>query len=169
MVKVNMKIEQLIEQTVVGMGYELVDVERMNDGLMRVLLDNVDHVTPIMITDCEIVSRQLTYLFEVDNIAYERLEVSSPGVDRPLKKLQDFARFAGEMVSVKLKLPMDVGGVGRKNFTGRLQAVNENAQDGEQLAILFEYEGEEQILDFGLTDVDKARLVPVYDFKGKQK
>jgi ribosome maturation factor RimP len=90
-------------------------------------------------------------------------------VDRPLKKLQDFARFAGEMVSVKLKLPMDVGGVGRKNFTGRLQAVNENAQDGEQLAILFEYEGEEQILDFGLTDVDKARLVPVYDFKGKQK
>lgn len=169
MVRVNMNVNQLVEQTVESMGYELVDVERLNDGLMRVLIDNKDHEVAIMITDCEIVSRQLTYLFEVDSIAYERLEVSSPGVDRPLKKLSDYQRFAGEMIQIKLKLPMDFAGVARKSFSGRLQMVNEAAQEGEQLAILFDDQGEEQVLEFGLADVDKARLVPVYNFKGKQK
>lgn len=164
-----MNVNQLVEQTVGSMGYELVDIERLNDGLMRVLIDNRDHEVAIMITDCEIVSRQLTYLFEVDGIAYERLEVSSPGVDRPLKKITDYQRFEGEMVQVKLKLPMDFGGVARKSFSGRLQMVNEVAQVGEQLSILFDVNGEEQILEFGLADVDKARLVPVYNFKGKQK
>ncbi len=164
-----MILEQLVEQTLDGMGYELVDLERAPAGLMRVYIDHKDHVSQIMIDDCEAVSRQLTYLFEVDNISYERLEVSSPGVDRPLKKLLDYQRFAGELVNIKLKLPMDIGGTGRKNFSGRLQTVDENAEDGSQLAILFEHEGEEQILEFGLNDVDKARLVPVYNFKGKQK
>jgi ribosome maturation factor RimP len=162
-----MNLEQLIEQTLDGMGYELVDLERAANGLMRIFIDHKDQVSQIMIDDCEAVSRQLTYLFEVDHINYERLEVSSPGIDRPLKKLADYQRFAGEMANIKLKLPMDIAGSGRKNFTGRLQEVNESAEAQAQLAILFEHEGEEQILEFGLADVDKARLVPVYNFKGK--
>lgn len=164
-----MNVNQLVGQTVEGMGYELVDIERFNDGLMRVLIDNKNHEVAIVIADCEIVSRQLTYLFEVDNIAYERLEVSSPGVDRPLKKISDYQRFVGEIIQIKLKLPINFGDVGRKSFSGRLQSVNEAAQAVEQLSILFEVDGEEQILEFGLADVDKARLVPVYNFKGKQK
>ena len=96
---------------------------------------------------------------------YERLEVSSPGIDRPLKKMADFERFTDSLISLKLKLPVD----GRKNFTGTLQAVNVSAPETEQLSMVFEHEGAEQVLTFGLMDVDKARLVPVYNFKGKQK
>ena len=81
------------------------------------------------------------------------------------EKNVDFVRFAGSEASVKLKLPMN----GRKNFTGVLQAVNESAPETEQLSMVFEHEGAEQVLTFGLMDVDKARLVPVYNFKGKQK
>ncbi|TDR29050.1 ribosome maturation factor RimP [Hydromonas duriensis] len=163
-----MTLEQLITQTLAGLNYELVDFERAANGLMRVFIDHVDYENadkPIMIDDCEMASRQLTYVFEVENINYERLEVSSPGMDRPLKKLLDYARFAGLDANVKLKLPIN----GRKNFTGKLQGVNESADESAQLGLLFEHEGLEQVLEFGLADVDKARLVPVYNFKGKQK
>ena len=160
-----MNLEQLIEQTIAGLGYELVDLERAANGLIRVFMDDAKHERDITVEDCEAASRQLTYVFEVENVNYERLEVSSPGIDRPLKKLSDFVRFAGSEVSVKLKLPMN----GRKNFTGVLQAVNESAPETEQLSMVFEHEGAEQVLAFGLADVDKARLVPVYNFKGKQK
>ena len=160
-----MNLEQLIEQTIAGLGYELVDLERAANGLIRAFMDDAKHERDITVEDCEAASRQLTYVFEVENVNYERLEVSSPGIDRPLKKLSDFVRFAGSEVSVKLKLPMN----GRKNFTGVLQAVNESAPETEQLSMVFEHEGAEQVLTFGLMDVDKARLVPVYNFKGKQK
>lgn len=160
-----MNLEQLIEQTIAGLGYELVDLERAANGLIRVFIDEATHAREITVEDCEAASRQLTYVFEVENVNYERLEVSSPGMDRPLKKLADFVRFAGSLASVKLKLPVD----GRKNFTGTLQAVNESAPETEQLSMVFEHEGAEQVLAFGLMDVDKARLVPVYNFKGKQK
>jgi ribosome maturation factor RimP len=93
-------------------------------------------------------------------------------MDRPLKKLADFERFAGSLVNVRLKLPLHLSAndtAGRKNFTGTLQAVNTDAPEGEQLSMVFEHEGAEQVLAFGLSDVDKARLVPVYNFKGKQK
>ena len=164
-----MNLEQLVEQTIGGLGYELVDLERAANGLIRVFMDDVKHERDITVEDCEAASRQLSYVFEVENVNYERLEVSSPGIDRPLKKLADFVRFAGQPVSVKLKLPVDLGGAGRKNFTGTLQAVNESAPETEQLSMVFEHEGAEQVLTFGLMDVDKARLVPVYNFKGKQK
>ena len=119
-----MNLEQLIEQTIAGLGYELVDLERAANGLIRVFMDDAKHERDITVEDCEAASRQLTYVFEVENVNYERLEVSSPGIDRPLKKLSDFVRFAGSEASVKLKLPMN----GRKNFTGVLHAVNESAQ-----------------------------------------
>ena len=164
-----MNLEQLIEQTIGGLGYELVDLERAADGLIRVFMDDAKHERDITVEDCEAASRQLTYVFEVENVNYERLEVSSPGMDRPLKKMADFARFAGSLADVRLKLPVDLGGSGRKNFKGTLQAVNESAPESEQLSMVFEHEGAEQVLTFGLMDVDKARLVPVYNFKGKQK
>lgn len=164
-----MNLELLIEQTLDGLGYEMVDLERAAEGLLRLYIDHKDHVTQIVIDDCEVVSRQLTYLFEVENVNYERLEVSSPGLDRPLKKLADYQRFEGELANVRLKMPIDLAGAGRKNFTGRLQVVNLEAEESAQLALLFDHEGEEQVLEFGLADVDKARLVPVYNFKGKQK
>ncbi len=167
-----MNLEQLIEQTVVGLEYELVDFERATNGLLRVFIDEPSHSRDITVDDCEVVSRQLTYLFEVENINYERLEVSSPGLDRPLKKMADFERFAESLISVRLKMPVhlnEADTAGRKNFTGTLQAVDLDAPEGEQLSMVFEHEGAEQVLAFGLADVDKARLVPVYNFKGKQK
>ena len=167
-----MNLEQLIEQTVIGLGYELVDFERANNGLLRVFIDEVTHAREVTVEDCDVVSRQLTYLVEVENINYERLEVSSPGMDRPLKKMSDFERFAQNMVSVRLKMPLylnEADTAGRKNFTGTLQDVDLEAPEGEQLSIVFEHEGAEQVLAFGLADVDKARLVPIYNFKGKQK
>ena len=166
--KKTMTLEQLITQTLAGLNYELVDYTRAANGLMSVYIDHIDYENaekPIMIEDCEAASRQLTYVFEVENIGYERLEVSSPGMDRPLKKLTDYQRFAGLEANVKLKLPVGE----RKNFTGTLQAVNETADESSQLGLVFEHEGVEQLLAFGLADVDKARLVPVYNFKGKQK
>ena len=167
-----MNLEQLIEQTAHGLGYELVDFERATNGMLRVYIDEASHAREVTVEDCEALSRQLTYLFEVENINYERLEVSSPGLDRPLKKLADFVRFADSLASVRLKLPLhlsEADTAGRKNFTGTLQAVNLDAPEGEQLSMVFEHEGAEQVLAFGLADVDKARLVPVYNFKGKQK
>ncbi len=77
----------------------------------------------ITIDDCERVSHQLTHLFAVEDVVYERLEVGSPGVDRPLKKARDFVRFAGEEVRVQLFAPLD----GRKRWQGRLLAVTGEA------------------------------------------
>ena len=160
-----MNLEQLIEQTIAGLGYELVDLERAANGLIRVFMDDAKHERDITVEDCEAASRQLTYVFEVENVNYERMEVSSPGIDRPLKKLSDFVRFAGSEASVKLKLPMN----GRKNFTGTIQAVNQSAPETEQLSMVYKQEGAEQVLTFGLVDVNKARLVPVYNLKKKKK
>ncbi len=110
-----MHLADLIETTLSGMGYELVELERAPAGLLRVYIDQPE--TGIAIEDCEKVSRQLTHVFTVENVDYERLEVSSPGLDRPLKKLADYVRFAGEEVRVTLRLPVN----GQKNFTGILR------------------------------------------------
>src|SRR5690606_3878070 len=100
------RLLELIEKTVSGMGYELVDFEQAGRGLLRVFIDNPmgDEGEPEAITvdDCERVSNQLTHVFAVENVDYARLEVSSPGLDRPLKKLADFVRFAGCEAVVKL-------------------------------------------------------------------
>jgi ribosome maturation factor RimP len=113
-----MVVQAFIQECVEGLGYELVDVERAASGLLRVFIDVVpgsghDHVR---IEDCERVSNQLTHLFTVENVEYARLEVSSPGLDRPLNKPADFVRFAGSEASVKLRRPLE----GRRNFEGVL-------------------------------------------------
>lgn len=163
-----MTLEQLITQTLTGLNYELVELVRAPSGLMTVFIDHLDYENndkPIMIEDCEIASRQLLYVFEVESVGYERLEVSSPGMSRPLKKIADFTRFEGLQAEVKFKLPVG----DRKSFTGVLQPVNDAAAENAQLGLIFEQDGAEQLLEFGLSDIDRARLVPVYNFKGVQK
>ncbi|MCQ4384046.1 ribosome maturation factor RimP, partial [Clostridioides difficile] len=95
---------ELIETTVTGLGYELVDLERPGRGMLCIY---IDQPAGISLEDCEKVTRQLQHVLPVENIDYERREVSSPGLDRPLKKLADFERFAGSEVSVTLKKPLD--------------------------------------------------------------
>ena len=89
-------IENLIEQVVTGLGFELVDIEFSPKGrLLRVFIDIERGIT---VDDCATVSNQLQRVFEVENVDYDRLEISSPGLDRPLKKPADFERFAGSEI-----------------------------------------------------------------------
>jgi len=154
-------LADLIETTLNGMGYELVELERAPQGLLRVFIDQPDG---IVIEDCEKVSRQLTHVLTVENVDYDRLEVSSPGLDRPLKKLADYVRFAGTEVRVTLRLPVN----GQKNFVGILQ--QPTGEDGaEKIGLEFEGKDGPALLEFAISDVDRARLVPVIDFKGNQR
>ncbi|CAG9164144.1 ribosome maturation factor RimP [Cupriavidus pampae] len=156
-----MHLADLIETTLNGMGYELVELERAPQGLLRVFIDQPDG---IVIEDCEKVSRQLTHVLTVENVDYDRLEVSSPGLDRPLKKLADYVRFAGTEVRVTLRLPVN----GQKNFVGILQ--QPTGEDGaEKIGLEFEGKDGPALLEFAISDVDRARLVPVIDFKGNQR
>jgi len=144
-----------VEKTVTGLGYELVDIERAQRGLLRVFIDRPEG-EQITIDDCEAVTRQLQYVLEVEGAAYERLEVSSPGLDRPLKKPADYRRFAGHAIELTLKLPLQ----GRKRYRGRLEA-----GEGEGWRVVFDDGKGEHALDFTLDEVREARLVPVVDFR----
>lgn len=168
-----MNWQAAVERTVSGLGYDLVDTERGARGLLRVYIDKVpgDKVPGdelpagvsagefITVEDCERVTRQLQHVLEVEGLAYERLEVSSPGLDRPLKRAADFERFVGEKIALTLKAPFQ----GRKNYQGTLEA---GAESGWR--IVFVDGKTEQALDFALEEVREARLVPVLDFKGRR-
>ena len=136
--------EAWIRAALEGLGYELVDLESSRSGLLRIFIDSGYGIT---VEDCARVSNHLTRAFAVEGIDYERLEVSSPGLDRPLKRVEDFQRFAGRDASVKLKLPRD----GRRRFEGRLVGV-------EGGRIVLDVEGKRQEMAF--EDIDRARLVP---------
>jgi len=156
----------LTEQAIAGLGVELVDVERAALGLLRV---TIDREGGIKIEDCEQVSRQLSRVFEVENIEYKRLEVGSPGVDRPLRTRRDFDRFAAQQarVEVKLREPQD----NRKVFTGILR--HKDSSDGaptETFCLEFDIKkNETQTIEFAFDDIEKAKLDPVLDFKGKKR
>lgn len=141
-----MDVTRLVETTLSGLGYELVDLEVCGRGLMRVLLDKPEGIT---LEDCERVSHQLTRLFAVENVDFDRLEVSSPGLDRPLKKEADFVRFCGSKAHIKLRMPMS----GRKNFTGILGEVRNGV-------LQLDVEGNQVSIE--LSNLDKARLVPTF-------
>ena len=156
---------EAIEQTVGGLHYDLVDVERAPRGLLRVTIDRRQgQAYPsgdgefITVEDCEQVTRQLQYALAVDVVVYERLEVSSPGLDRPLKREADFARFAGQEVNLTLKVPFQ----GRKNWRGTLGREETN------WSLLFNDGKQDQVLNFALEELREARLVPVVDFKGRR-
>ncbi len=153
-----------IEKTVTGLGYDLVDVERTPKGLLRVYIDKTLAALAaggsefINVEDCERVTRQLQHVLEVEGCAYERLEVSSPGLDRPLKKPADYLRFSGQRVDVSLKVAFK----GRKHYQGVLEPL------GDGWRVVFGDAGSEQALDFTFDEVREARLVPVLDFKGRR-
>jgi ribosome maturation factor RimP len=138
----------LLEKTVVGLGYELVDLEMSPRGrLIRVFIDKPGKDGGVDVEDCATVSNQLLRVFEVENFDYDRLEVSSPGLDRPVKKAEDFQRFAGEDIQIKVRLPVN----GRRNFQGLLLGLVE-----QRIAVRLE-SGD---VELDLENVDKARLVP---------
>jgi ribosome maturation factor RimP len=142
-----MDVLKLVETTVNGLGYELVDLERAGRGLMRVYIDKPEGIS---VEDCQIVSNQLTRLFTVENVDYDRLEISSPGLDRPLKKEADFIRFAGEKAQLKLRMPLAAG---RKNFVGIIGALNNGV-------LQLDVDGD--TVEIELSNLDKARLVPIF-------
>lgn len=141
-----MDVAKLVETTLTGLGYELVDLEVSGRGLMRVFIDKPEGIS---LQDCERVSNQLTRLFTVENVDFGRLEVSSPGLDRPVKKVADFVRFRGQQAQLKLRVPLN----GRKNFVGVLGEL----QDG---VLQLDVDGSSVAIE--LSNVDKARLVPVF-------
>lgn len=189
-----MSWQQALERTVTGLGYDLVDVERSAGGLLRVTIDRLlGHAYStgqgefVLVEDCEIVTRQLQYLLEVEAVDYERLEVSSPGLDRPLKKAADWLRFAGAEIEVTLRVAFQ----GRKKWRGVLLAPAEQAE-GSTWRLLLPSERStsrtalkraekaaaaagstdmspaQETLDFLLDEVREACLVPVVDFKGRR-
>ena len=140
-----MDLQVLLETTLAGLGYELVDLERSGKGLfLRVFIDKPEGIN---VDDCAAVSHHLMRLLAVENIIYDRLEVSSPGLDRLLKKERDFVRFAGQKARIKLRIPVD----GQRNFVGVLRETSAGK-------VQIEVDGSVLSLDIG--NLEKARLVP---------
>jgi ribosome maturation factor RimP len=139
-------LQAVVEPVVTGMGYELVELQAANGGRMLRLF--IDKPGGIVVEDCAAVSRQLSRVLEVEGIDYERLEVSSPGLDRPLKRLADFVRFAGQRAEVKMRTP---DASGRRRFVGVLRGA-------EGAHVNIELEG--RTVQLALGDLERARLVP---------
>lgn len=181
MAEVTSDLYRTVERTIVGMGYRLVDVERLGAGLLRVSLDAEKGVG---LEDCERVSRQLSHLLAVEQVDYQRLEVSSPGLDRRLRGADDFARFAGQEITVLLYAPSAAAG-GRKRLRGRvLQLVGGEGEERLQLELIAEETPTKSahrgavsrtskrtrapaagVIEIALKDIEKARLVPELDFR----
>ncbi len=149
-----MNWQAAVEKTVTGLGYDLVDCERSAGGLLRVYIDKLPEQALagelITVEDCERVTRQLQYVLEVENCDYQRLEVSSPGIDRPLKKLADYQRFAGQEVEITLRVAFQ----GRKKYRGLLAA------EGDGWRVVFNDGKTDQALDFSLEEVRDANWCP---------
>lgn len=184
-----------MEQTVRGLGYDLVELERSAGGLLRVTIDlpwvqpEVGAEAPdqfVTVEDCEKVNRQLQFALEVDGVEYKRLEISSPGIDRPLRHQQDFERFVGHVIDITLKAPMGAAAQGqvaanRKKFRGTLERlVGADGSVGWQIVWSDEpavKPGQRvskkrqplplQALGFALDELREARLAPIVNFKGR--
>ena len=140
-----MDLQQTLDSTLTGLGYELVEFERSGKGkLLRVYIDKPGGIN---VDDCAGVSNHLSRVLAVEGIDYDRLEISSPGLDRPLRKEQDFVRYAGHKARIKLRVPV----AGQRNFIGVLR-------DTRAGKVEIEVEGKMVSLD--LANLDKARLVP---------
>lgn len=141
-----MSLFELLEPTIEGMGYELVDIEQSAPGrLLRVFVDKKEG--SITLDDCVAISNHLSQLLAVENIDYNRLEVSSPGLDRSLKKRADFIRFAGESIRIRLRIALQ----GQRNFVGTLIEVGDDT-------LTLDVDGKS--LQFELENLEKARLIP---------
>ena len=145
-----MSLQQTVEDAVRGLGLELVELERSAGGLLRVTIDrpwspDAPAPAPITVDDCERVTRQLQYALEVQDVEYRRLEVSSPGIDRPLRRRQDFEKFCGSKIKLKTLAPID----GRGNYKGTLERL-----EGDE--IVMEVDGRHYRIPFDA--LAKARL-----------
>ena len=143
------ELSRLLEPAIQRLGYELCDLEVKlggRDGFLRVFIDKPEGIA---LEDCEVVSRQISAMLDVEDPlpGHYTLEVSSPGLDRRLSKPAHFQRFLGERVKVKLRFPQD----GRRNFSGALTAANEEN-------IEVEVDGEAYSLP--IKTIESARLVP---------
>lgn len=149
-----MDLHALVEKTVVGLGYELVDIELSPRGrTIRVFIDQPGKEGGIDVDDCVKVSNQLSRVLEVENVDYDRLEISSPGLDRLVKKAADFQRFAGQDIQIKLRIPLN----GRRNFQGELLGLR--GEGGDKVGLRLEKEE----IELDLNNIEKARLVPRFD------
>lgn len=184
-----MSLQQTIEDTVRGLGLELVETERSAGGLLRVTIDlpwkpgdPADRL--LTIEDCERVTRQLQYVLEVEAVDYKRLEVSSPGIDRLLRHELDFERFQGEIVDITLKAPIGAAAAGqvnanRKKFRGTLERAepagwqivwtDEVAVKPGQRVSAKRAPPPAQVMAFTLDELQSARLAPMVDFKGRRR
>ena len=192
MQKSTAEITRIVEETVQGLGYEFVDFERLPRGLMRITIDSQAE-GGVGVDDCETVSNQITALFTVEGIDYERLEVASPGVERPLKRASEWGRFVGRPAHVELYEPMKAEGfpeAGRRKLDGIILGI-EGEPGNEVISFSFEeldiartpsqaaksrQSGEaakpkaDQVhVTFGINDVDRANLIAELDFKGKHE
>jgi len=181
----------LIEQAVTGLGYELVDYETSPRArLLRVFIDRPAQANVagepgakpggVTIEDCSAVSHQLSRLFMVENIDYDRLEVSSPGLDRPLKKPADYERFIGHELQLKLRIPEGVAegasshntqGASSHNTQGASSHNTQGASSPQRnfSGVILGLAGDRLRLktgeverEFALDNIDKARLVPKF-------
>ena len=145
-----MNLGQILEMTLPPLGYELVDWEMSPGGrLVRVFIDKEGGVD---VEDCAQVSHHLTRLFAVENVDFDRLEVSSPGLDRPLRKAKDFVRFAGEEADVRLVDPVDK--------TRRVKGILRGCDDGG-----VQIETAKGLVTIPLDGIDRARLVPRIEWR----
>jgi len=141
-----MSLFELLEPTIAGMGYELVDIEQSAPGrLLRVFIDKKEG--SITLDDCVAISNHLSQLLAVENIDYNRLEVSSPGLDRQLKKKADFVRYMGESARIRLRIALQ----GQRNFVGTLVEVNDD---------VLTLNADGKLLQIELRNLEKARLIP---------
>jgi ribosome maturation factor RimP len=181
-------LQDIVSQTVAGLGYELVELERSAGGTLRVTIDFPwnpgEEERHVNVEDCERVTRQLQYTLEAEEIDYQRLEVSSPGIDRPLRDDKDFERFAGEVIDITLKAPMGAAAAGqvpanRRKFRGTLHKAAEGWEitwsdeplpppPGQKRAKKKE-EPALRVLGFTLDEVRDARLAPIVNFKGRER
>ena len=141
-------LEVLIEKNIAKLGYELVDFEIINRGeLLRIFIDKPSSIN---IDDCVSVTNQLKHILTVEeDIIFDRLEVSSPGINRVIKKLQDFERFKGEKIKIKTRSPIEE----RKNFTGTLKGIKKDL-------VLIEFNN--VLVEISLDNIEKARLDPEF-------
>ncbi len=183
-----MSFQDLALQTAQSLGFELIDIERSAGGLLRVTIDWPWHANQperfVQVEDCEKVTRQLQYALEVEGIEYRRLEVSSPGIDRPLRGEVDFQRFSGQVIDLVLRQPMGQAAQGlvsaqRKKFRGTLESGPEPGvwqiswrdepatKPGARVSRKKE-QAPLQVLGFRLDELKEARLAPIVDLKGRR-
>ena len=193
----NVAWQDIVRQIVVGLGYDLVELERSAGGLLRVTIDlpwvqaapgSAQDEQFVTVEDCEKVTRQLQFTLEVEGTAYSRLEVSSPGIDRPLRHEADFERFAGQVIDITLREPIGAAGAGmvnakRKKFRGTLEPLDDAPGAAHWQIVWSEAPAMKpgqriskkrpaaplQAMGFALDELKEARLAPIVSFKGRGK